>query len=304
MFSIIPVDRRQADALEPLGTKSKFWFTAADGRRLLFKAEERGTGEDWAEKVACELAGLLGLPHVHYELAVETSGQTPGVVCASCVPPGQSLAHGNQLLLAADPAYPTDHKRFRVSAHTVDAVAAVVRSLGPPQPAWMGGAPADVTTALDVFAGYLLLDAWVANQDRHHENWGAIRDGAMLSLGPTFDHGASLARNLKDEERHERRTTKDGNRRVGPFARKARSALYADTSEKRPLSTVAAWQAFAKFAPAGATAWLARLAGVNSGTVRDVLARVPPERLSAIAREFTLELLEENHRRLLNGDPE
>jgi hypothetical protein len=64
MFPTVPVDPAKAESLEQLGTKRKFWFTDDQGRRVLFKAEERGTGEDWAEKLACELAGLLGLPHV------------------------------------------------------------------------------------------------------------------------------------------------------------------------------------------------------------------------------------------------
>jgi hypothetical protein len=78
VFPIQLIDSGNAEALEPLGTKRKFWFTDATGRRLLFKAEERGTGEDWAEKLGCELARLLGLPHVHYELAFDTAARTPG----------------------------------------------------------------------------------------------------------------------------------------------------------------------------------------------------------------------------------
>lgn len=79
MFAIERIDSDNAEALEPLGTKRKFWFTDARGRRLLFKAEARGTGEDWAEKLACEFVQLLGLPHVHYELALDTATRTPGV---------------------------------------------------------------------------------------------------------------------------------------------------------------------------------------------------------------------------------
>ena len=53
MFPIIRVNADSSEELEPLGTKRKFWFMDAQQRRMLFKAEERGTGEDWAEKVAC-----------------------------------------------------------------------------------------------------------------------------------------------------------------------------------------------------------------------------------------------------------
>ena len=222
MYRIVQVDRRKAEALEPLGTKSKFWFTDGVGQRVLFKAEERGTGEDWAEKVSCELAELLGLPHVHYELALETESNTPGVVCVTCREPGESLAHGNQLLLALDPNYPRDEKRFKVAAHTVSAVAEVIDLLDPTAAKWNEKLPHGIASASDIFTGYILLDAWIANQDRHHQNWAAIsRPGSLLKLAPTFDHGASMARNISDDERRERMTSNDRNRQIPAFAKRA-----------------------------------------------------------------------------------
>jgi hypothetical protein len=68
MFPTIRIDRNRAEAVEPLGTKRKFWFSEKN-KRMLFKAEERGTGEDWAEKLACELCRRIGLPHVEYAAA-------------------------------------------------------------------------------------------------------------------------------------------------------------------------------------------------------------------------------------------
>ena len=32
----------------------------------------------------------------------------------------------------------------------------------------------DVVEAVDVFVGYLMFDAWIANTDRHHENWALV----------------------------------------------------------------------------------------------------------------------------------
>ena len=130
MFLVRRVDRRRAEASESLGTKPKFWFTDGDVR-LLFKAEERGTGEDWAEKVACHLCELLGLPHVHYELAEEYDGETyirPGIVCETCVPKGGSLVLGNQLMVERDPNYPAQQSKYRVREHTVAAFASRARS--------------------------------------------------------------------------------------------------------------------------------------------------------------------------------
>ncbi|HKQ49911.1 MAG TPA: phosphatidylinositol kinase [Phycisphaerae bacterium] len=304
MFPVVRVNSRLALSLESLGTKRKFWFRNGE-RRVLFKAEERGTGEDWAEKIACELCTQIGLPHIHYELAVESDGEKPGVVCETCAPPPTALVLGNQLLLALDPEYPAlDARKFKVRAHTVDAVAEALAHLKPPPPPWTTGMPEGIATALDVFTGYVMLDAWVANQDRHHENWGVLLIGDVLYLAPTFDHGAAMARNLKDEERHERLITKDMGRQVGPFVRRARSAFYADAAVTRPMTTVEAWRGFAAKAPAAATLWLARLASIDQSIIRRLLAEVPPNRMSKVCRDFTASLLVENQRRLLANEEE
>jgi hypothetical protein len=308
MFQVVPVNSSKAEALEPLGTKRKFWFRDDHNRRMLFKAEERGTGEDWAEKIACELCALVGLPHVQYELALESDGQKPGVVCENCAPPPVALVLGNQLLFAVDPEYPAGTPRkYKVRQHTVEAVAEVLSLLQPPPEQWMRGVPAGVDSALGVFAGYVMLDAWIANQDRHHENWGVLFDqtrptGSQLALAPTFDHGASMARNLTDSERQERLVTKDVNRQIPAFSRRARSAFYGESTPEKPMTTVEAWYALAGRAPEAAKVWLGRLAAIGPDSLRQLLEEVPPNRLSRIGRDFTLYLLLENQKRLLAGD--
>lgn len=302
MFPVIRIHSSQAEAVEYLGTKAKFWYRDGE-RQMLFKAEERGTGEDWAEKIACELCALLGLPHVHYEMAYDLDQQRPGVVCASITPAPLSLAHGNQLLLALDPAYPAGaENRYRSRAYTVDAVFEIIDLLDVPHQRWCTRLPPQTQTAPGIFAGYLMLDAWIANQDRHHENWGAVWDGERLALAPSFDHGAALARNLSDEERHERMTSRDERRRLPHFAGRARSALFDTPTAARPLGTLAAWRAFAARVPGDAAIWRDRLAGVEPAAVEAVLDRIPPDRMSAVCRRFTLDLLGENRRRLLQTD--
>lgn len=302
MFRIYQVDRSKIEATEQLGTKPKFWFRDGE-QRVLFKAEERGTGEDWAEKVACQLCKILGLPHVHYELAEEWANERylqPGVVCETCSPPPKSLILGNQLLLAIDPAYPAhESRKYKVQEHTVEAVADVMRLLSPPSELWMSGIPPNAETALDVFIGYVMLDAWIANQDRHHENWGAILED-QLRLAPTFDHGASLARNLSDAERKERLETRDRNRTIAFFARRAKSAFYGkDTSGS--IGTMDVFFAFARLSPSAACSWIGQLATVDENAIWQVLNEVPNKRMSNITKKFTVGLLLENQRRLLEG---
>jgi hypothetical protein len=308
MFPIRPVDQTQSEDIEYLGTKRKFWFTVT-GQRFLFKAEERGTGEDWAEKVVSELAQRLGLPHVEYELAHEFEGTKPiqpGVICPTFVPRPLVLILGNQLLYTWDPKYPmSEQAKYGVSAHTVEAVAGMVDLLNPPTSDWMQNAPAGITSALGVFIGYVMLDAWVANQDRHHQNWGAILDAhtvsgnPTLSLAPTYDHGASLARNLTDEERKARLETRDKKQSVEYFATRARSGFFGNSMDKKTMFTLDVFRYFANLDATAAKIWLAKLAGIGSDVVDPILAEVPPQRMSPITRQFTLKLLSINQRRLL-----
>lgn len=298
-FPTMRVDRSRSQSVEPLGSKPKFWFRDGE-RRLLFKADDRGTGEDWAEVVACHLCGLIGMPHVEYELAAEYEAENhirPGVVCPNMARKPAVLVLGNQLLLATDPQYPQS-QRLRVRQHTVEAVSDIVAELAPPPDEWMRGVPNGIESALDVFAGYVMLDAWIANVDRHHENWAALWDGNQLRLAPTFDHGAALARNLLDSQREEHLTTKDRNRTVAAFAGRGRSAFYGSLEDTRPLELREAFRAFAQNTNA-ARVWLDRLRAVNQNEISSILERVPAERMSEICKRFTLELLLTNQRRLL-----
>jgi hypothetical protein len=211
-----------------------------------------------------------------------------------------ALVLGNQLLYVRDPQYPvTSEMKYGVSAHTVAAVAAVLPALRLPAPVWMQHAPVGITTALGVFVGYVMLDAWVANQDRHHQNWGAILDNGRLYLAPTYDHGASLARNLTDEERKARLQTRDKNQSIEHFATRARSGFYRAIQDKKTLLTLDVFHDFARLDPAAAKIWLEKLSGIGSADVDAILAEVPPQRMSPITRQFTSALLSINQRRLL-----
>jgi hypothetical protein len=304
MFTTIRIDRNRAEAVEPLGTKRKFWYSEKN-KRMLFKAEERGTGEDWAEKLACELARRIGLPHVEYDMAEEYDGDIylhPGVVCPHCAPSPENLVLGNQLLLGQDPAYPRqNHRKYKVRAYTVDAVIHCVQNIGPPSWRWIAVVPAGIATALDVFVGYVMLDAWIANQDRHHENWAAIGspEEKALRLAPTFDHGASLARNISDRQRKDRLESQDSGQRVAHFASRARSAFYSSASDSRTLGTLEAFDRFAQAAPAAARVWLDTIRGVTREEIEAIVKEVPPNRMSDLARLFTLELIMANQERLL-----
>jgi len=87
------------------------------------------------------------------------------------------------------------------SGHSLDNVHEVLTDLRPPPdaPAVSG------MSAYDVFCGYLVLDALVANSDRHDHNWAVFLPPTLQderpALAASYDHANSLGFNLRDERR-------------------------------------------------------------------------------------------------------
>ena len=189
MFEVVDASRWQLDEVdEQLGTKEKSWLRSPVGERWLFKQVRRTAqgvpGEDWAEKIVCELAALIGLPVARVELAAR-DGQR-GIVSLNFVPEDARLEHGNELLVRVDPDYDRDQNR-RNERYTTAAVKLALADAYPPDAYLI-----ESLSAYDLWAGYLMLDAWVAGRDRHHENWAVIAGQQRRVLAPTFDHGNAL----------------------------------------------------------------------------------------------------------------
>lgn len=296
MYAIETVPDDAPDQTEQLGTKYKFWYRNVLGQRTLFKEGRPGTGENWAEKVCCELCTLLRIPHSHYELAVWKNHK--GVVTPSFVPEGGRLVFGNELLASFLKDYEGE-RRVRARKHTLSRVMAVMSRRWEMPDGYLP--PEEVHGVAGLFLGYLMLDALVGNQDRHDENWGLILlpDG-RITLAPTFDHASSLGRNERDEERIERLTTNDQGRSVERYVERARSALYRRVGEK-PLTTLGAFEEAARLPEVREAKgyWRSQLAATRIADFRLILDNVPPTEISAPAKAFALKMLEVNRERLL-----
>lgn len=297
--------------LEPIwtewtGTKEKNWFAREEdywywdcneNKFLLFKAGREGTGENWAEKIDSELCDLMGLPHAEYELAIYRDKK--GVITPSFVAEGNTLVLGNELLQYVLKNY--DGKmRYKQRKHTLTNVYTIFKDNEIYLPiGWLGFD--GIETAGDVFIGYLMLDAWIGNQDRHHENWGLVLDGRekKLHLAPTFDHASSLARNESDKNREDRLLTSDQDRRIENFVQKARSAFYSKQTDNKTLYTIDAFMEAARAGERAASVWLELLRGIRPLDITRVIDKVPKEEMSDISKEFTQKMLEINRKRLL-----
>ncbi|NEP77182.1 MAG: HipA-like protein [Okeania sp. SIO3B3] len=293
LFDIIEVREDSILETEQLGTKEKFWY-CQDELNYLYKKARPNTGEAWAEKIASELCELLKLPHAHYELA-NWKGNL-GTISPSFVPENKTLILGNQILVKIDEIYPEfSPNNYQVSKHTLDIVVEAIanNSININLPLnWKP--PKGIETVIETFIGYLLLDAWIGNTDRHHENWGFIMNNSV-SLTPTFDHASSLGRELLDSQKQ----NKTNNKTVKNYAAKSRSAMYDKIGDKKAMLTLDLFEQAAQKYPKAAIIWLENLAYISAEDTLSLFNRIPKNYISEISIEFAQEILKINQNRLL-----
>ncbi|MGF1962245.1 MAG: HipA-like protein [Aulosira sp. DedVER01a] len=289
-FSIIEVPLEAPEVIEDLGTKEKFWFRYQNLGRYLYKKARPNTGEDWVEKIASELCKLLRLPHADYELA--TFNGENGTISPSFLAKGGNLILGNEILAPIVPDYPQDSKDL--TQHTIHNISHAIEDPSVNLP--IGWIPVEgINRAIEIFVGYLLLDAWIGNTDRHHENWAFISLKEKIYLAPTYDHASSMGRELADEKRH----LKLNNKSVIGYAEKCSSLIYASFGEKKRLKTFDAFREVQQRYPEAARVWLSNLARVSSNDTLELFERIPSNRISKTAITFAQTILDFNQKRLL-----
>ncbi|AUV86188.1 HipA domain-containing protein [Vibrio campbellii] len=287
--------------LEQLGTKEKFWFNfKGNETKFLFKFSRDNTGEHWSEKVSEQLCHELGIPHAKYEMAT-LDGRfgiiTPNMISTDC-----RMVMGNEVLHKDSPTHYPDSTNVRVKEHTVSRVIGVLSS----DKFLLPESEYDLSdlTAADLFCGYLMLDALISNQDRHHENWAIIldnSDGTMM-LCPTYDHAASLGRELLDDERRDRLESKDRGRQIYTFVRRARSELFKLKKDKKPLKTDEAFWLSVEERPKAKEFWMHKLTELSDEKIERIFSNIPNTVISEVAREFAKQMVLENKKRLLQNE--
>ena len=285
LYPIIRVKQEWVSESEDMGSKDKFWYLQATDEQghWLFKYPRSSTGEHWAEKIAAEVADLLAIPHARVELAVFEEDR--GSVTKSFAEEGQELIHGNQMLARVVQGYDLG-RTFQQSSHTLANIWQVLDHVFVEREA--------AEQAKIHLVDYVVLDAFIGNTDRHHENWGILRrrkdDQWEGFVAPSFDHASSLGRELQDTRR-DRILAED---RIGEYVRKGRGAIYWSEEDRYgpgPLELVrrAADEYSSLFAPA-----LTRLGQLDGRSVEDLVRRVPPDWMSPLAQKFAIALMYHN----------
>lgn len=303
-FPVYEINDEDFDDFEDMGTKSKFWYTdSIDKKQYLFKSthteDKQGNavvrhGEDWAEKVACELAEKLGLPHAEYDLANHNGEQ--GTRSLNFRQKGETLTFGNALLEQKFKTTLPEHDKGtqRVQELKFVATLCIIEIVSPPK-SWVP--TANIKSAFAVFIGYVMFDCLISNQDRHNQNWGMVTDSAgHTSLAPTFDHAASLGRNESDQTRQTKLTTKDKNQTVEKYVEKCKSHFY---NQGVRLKTLEAFKLLAGLAPEAAIEWIERLEAVSDEDIKEIVDSVPKHIMSDLSKKFCTAILKANSSRII-----
>ncbi|WP_448062620.1 hypothetical protein [Cellulomonas hominis] len=245
LFERVDVSSWTVVDAETGGADEKLWLAGPDARWLFKPVTITSTGhrqgEDWAEKAAAHLAEMLGVPCAEVELAARHGVE--GALSRDLCPPGYQLQSGSLLLLdrSAPRFVPArellDDKTMlaRRPGHSLenirDAMRGVLAPPGPPLPPELD--------AFDTFVGYLILDAWIGNRDRHDENWSVLvpetGDGPLRLCG-SYDQAGGLGFNLTDRYRETKMVQRQGHD-VLAFARRG-TAWRFENYTGRPTRTL------------------------------------------------------------------
>ena len=293
--------------VEAAGSNKVLWLKhPATGELWLHKnidvpANGVPQGEDWAEVTATQVAKLLGVPCAETSLCLREDVR--GSISKSVIPDGCDMNEGGVVLETAgvcgyfrqtDSRKVRDPERPRVKrpGHTLENIRHVLEGVEPPE-AFAGPSG---STGFDVFVGFTILDALVANRDRHEQNWAVLRPRLIDQperLAPSFDHGGSLGYNVRDEERLR---CLEEPARLEKWARRGTAHRFEHVGTAPPLVDLAL-QAVGLGSPSGALWWRGRLEALNLEPVHAALMS-GISGMSEAAATFSSRLLDINLGRL------
>ncbi|HTD17360.1 MAG TPA: HipA domain-containing protein [Chthoniobacterales bacterium] len=279
-FPVVQIEPEWVLQTEALGTKEKFWYRRTNkSRRWLFKYPQADTGQHWVEKIAAEIAEVMGIDHAKVELA--TFNGERGSASQSFISTGHELWHGNQILAGRLFGYDSE-ARFRHPEHTLEHIFQAIDATFKTAK-WRRNSKMRI-------AAYLVLDAVIGNTDRHHENWGILSvhspRGWLGFVAPSFDHASSLGRELRDDSSGKCRRRILETNAIDSYVEKGTGAIYWTGQEKKgpsPLQLVrlAIDRYPALFRPA-----VARVRALSTAKIENIFTRMPAGWMSKISVDF------------------
>lgn len=286
---IVDVTSWQVEGPEEMGKKRKFWVVnPIDSELWLFKSPRIVGGapneEDWPEVAVAHVAQQLDISVPITKLAVHENAI--GVISRDIRSENADLEDGYTLLSQIDGFKDFDSSHENPH-YTIPNVLRVLQNFT--APSQMRSHVPDGGTA---WLWYIVLDALVANTDRHPRNWGTLRDLEGNSvLAASFDHGSSLGFSEPDAKRT--RLTQDADS-LTHWVGKGICKAFAG----KPKLLNLAKEALESMPIESKLSLLAKIEALDFARMETALAEIPLGRMSEAARRLCIAILRINQGRL------
>lgn len=289
--------------VETRGASEKVWLQEPDGTSTrpqthwLFKpvtVHDDGSRQlgDWTEAAASKIAAALDLPAATAVLASRAGIE--GVATQNVRPAGYDMVTGRMAMIDEIGVETRDSNRDKTASvgHTLQNVQRALDGYGPP-PAVDSWADCE---GFDVLAGYLLLDALIANGDRHEQNWSVLRATTRSAsrsdaVAAAYDMEASMGFQLTDAARSARLGDRRG---MDAFVRKGYARRFH--GDLRTSLVDFAARAYGLASEPGRARLDTVVDAIADCEFQQILETVGG--VSDVARTFAVELLQLNGRRI------
>lgn len=228
-------------------------------------------------------------------------GGVEGSISKNVRPAGFDMALG-RLWMNANPnvsymsAKSTKFKRVggATPGYTVKDIEIALEGCGPPP----GHTPSSRLSAFDVFAGFLIFDALVANRDRHEDNWAVLQptlgDG-VTRISPGYDHAGSLGYQLTDEKKAF--LLEAGNRmKFHRWVERGTAWRFDPGAHQIPTLVELARQTFQSLNFGAQSNWASSITNLTPANVALLLGQFP--QMSEVSRKFAYEVILTNAERV------
>lgn len=275
------------------GMFPKIWVKNEKIGRALFKEATTKNGwafslrTDWSEKAVSELNQLVGLPSAQYELAslVDGDKRIRGSVSLDLKQAGDI----NRLSLEELLNFEIDNYDYGED-YTVENVVKALQARDVTLPPGYD-VPEGIVDGVDMFVGILMVDAWIADGDRHDQNIEIVlsKDGEMY-LSPVFDHGLSLGADIEPRNRE--------STPIQEFDKESNKSFFRDEYGDR-LSGKEALERAIAIRPKAGQIWLEQLAKVKQSQIDEIFQKIGEERITENESAFARLILDYGQKQLL-----
>ena len=174
------------------GALKKCWSNRKNGIYLIkgdSMARSDGRSQITAEFYAAQIAAVMNIPHIKYDLDMFSHRNGEKELICTC-----------KLFTGADIGYLDAFTYFKSEGIDIEHI----NSADPAVQARLSK-----LYGKDAYADMMLFDAVIGNQDRHYGNFGVLVDnntGKILKPAPIFDNGCSLLYRAEEQDLNELET--------------------------------------------------------------------------------------------------